>query len=251
MKRILMWLSYDGKNYKGFQVQPNEKTIQLEVESAIKKALKEDIKIVASGRTDSGVSAISHPAHFDTKSKIESEKLAFAINAFLPKDIRVVKTEEVNKNFHARYSKSLKTYEYKIYVSKVKLPLKDEKALQIYTMPNVKLMKKAAKLIKGKHDFKAFMSAKSGVKDTVRTVKKLKIDLNENEIILSITGEGFLYNMVRIITGTLLDVGYGKKTLKDVEELFITCDRKGAGYLVESKGLLLVGVKYQTKSDKI
>ena len=246
MKRYLCKVQYIGKNYCGFQVQENGVTIQQKIEEALFNAFKQNIEVFASGRTDAGVHAIAQTLHFDADLTIPANKIPFAVNQFLPEDISFLEAKEVPSTFHARFDVKKKIYEYMMYVSPVNLPLK-EHAYWLKTMPNLELMKQCAKMLCGTHNFKAFMSAGGQAKTFERHIYDIKIEKKQNDINIEVSGNGFLYNMVRIIVGTLLEVGYGKKTLAQVKDALDSQERKNAGYLVPAHALFLKAVKYSTK----
>lgn len=242
---VKLTVSYDGTNYCGWQVQPNKITVQEVVEKALFTLTGEKIKVIGSGRTDAGVHAEGQVAHFKReKENIPPEKFALALNIILPDDVKVVKSERADDDFSARRSAKRKTYVYRTYVSTAILPLKDRYAVQLEKQPDVSAMKECAKLIEGEHDFKAFCSSGTSVKTTVRTVYSIDIEERGNEIIFSVTGNGFLYNMVRIIVGTLLAVGRGKIGKKEVEEMLTTGKRALGGKTIPAKGLTLLSVEY-------
>ena len=243
MKRYLCKVQYLGKNYCGFQIQKNEISIQQKIEEALEKCFCQKIEVFASGRTDAGVNAIAQTIHFDADIKIPANKIPFAVNQFLPEDISFLEGKEVSNNFNARFDVKKKMYEYYMYVSPVMLPIK-EYAYWLKTMPNVDEMKKASKVLCGTHNFKAFMSAGGQTKTFERHIYDIKIERKQNDINIEVTGNGFLYNMVRIIVGTLLEVGYGKKTIDDVKYALESGDRKNSGYLVPAHALFLKSVKY-------
>lgn len=245
MDRFLIYFQYYGKNYCGFQRQQNGLSVQQVMEECLEKVLKQKIEIFASGRTDAGVSAICQTAHFDAQTTIPPSKLPLAINPFLPDDIKITKCVVVDKKFHARFDVDKKTYIYNLYVSPVELPLNNLTALWLKKMPNVELMKKAAVLLLGTHNFKGFMSAGGQAKTFVRTIYDVKITKKGKQLSIEVTGNGFLYNMVRIIVGTLLEVGYGKKTADDVKKILQTQNRSLAGVLVKPDGLFLKNVSYK------
>jgi tRNA pseudouridine38-40 synthase len=243
--KIKLTLTYDGTNYHGWQVQPNGVTVQEVVENALFTLTGEKIKVIGSGRTDAGVHAEGQVAHFERENdNIPTEKYAVALNIILPDDVKVVKSERVDDDFSARRSAKRKTYLYRTYVSTAILPLKDRYAVQLEKQPDVSAMKACAKLLEGEHDFKAFCSSGTSVKTTVRTVYSIDIEERGNEIIFSVTGNGFLYNMVRIIVGTLLAVGRGKIGKKEVEDMLATGKRALGGKTIPAKGLTLLSVEY-------
>ena len=242
---IKLTVTYDGTNYCGWQIQPNKSTVQETIEDALYKLTGEKIKVIGSGRTDAGVHAEGQVAHFKRENEnIPPEKYAIALNIILPDDVKIVKSERVDDDFSARRSAKKKTYIYRTYVSEALLPLKDRFALQLEKQPDVLAMRECAKLIEGEHDFKAFCSSGTAVKTTTRTVYSIGIEEQGNEIIFSVTGSGFLYNMVRIIVGTLLFVGRGKIGKAEVEEMLNTGKRALGGKTIPAKGLTLLSVEY-------
>lgn len=245
MKKYLITLQYVGKNYFGFQKQENEqRTIQGVLEREFSKLFNENIEIFASGRTDAGVSAYAQTAHFESNTTIPAEKIPFAINERLPKDIKVTSCKEVDSNFHARFDVKKKTYVYNLYFSPHLLPMLDENAYWLKQQPNIKLMKDCAKMLEGKHNFKAFMSSGGQAKTYERIIYYIDIDQKGCQISIEVCGNGFLYNMVRIIVGTLLEVGYKKKAKEDIKTAMDKRDRTLTGFLVPAKGLYLKEVKY-------
>ena len=245
MKKYLITIQYVGKNYFGFQKQENEpRTIQGVLEREFSKLFNENIEIFASGRTDAGVSAYAQTAHFESNTTIPAEKIPFAINERLPKDIKVTSCKEVDSNFHARFDVKKKTYVYNINFSQHLLPMLDENAYWIKKQPNIKLMKECAQMLEGQHNFKAFMSSGGQAKTYERIIYYIDIEQKNNQITIEVCGNGFLYNMVRIIVGTLLEVGYKKKTKEDIKLAMDKQDRTLAGFLVPAKGLYLKEVKY-------
>ena len=244
MKRFLCTVQYIGKNYCGYQRQDNGVSIQQKIEEALEVALKQKVEIFASGRTDAGVSALAQTFHFDSDTTIPAEKIPFAVNMYLPEDIKLLSCKQVGENFNARFDVKKKTYQYSIYVSPVELPVKNMFSYHVQKMPDIEKMNKCANVLVGEHNFKAFMSAGGQTKTFVRKVYSIKIKQKKDDIVIEVTGNGFLYNMVRIIVGTLLEVGYGKKTIKDVEFALESQSRKNAGYLVPAYALFLKSVKY-------
>lgn len=245
MNRIKLEIAYNGKNFSGFQIQPNKRTIQEEIEKVLSFLLKEEIKIYASGRTDAGVSALAQVAHFDTEQNFDLRKFKNSLNALLPSDISIINTEAVGQDFDARFSAKKKTYRYLFYVSKDVHPIFDEFATKINSYANVDLMKEACKFLIGTFDFKSFVSKKSGKTNFVRTIYDAKIiDIDGGIYAFEITGNGFLYNMVRIIFGTLLMVGYGKALPNEIQKIILAEDRSKAGKTMPSKSLFLKNVEY-------
>lgn len=242
--RLVITVEYYGKNYVGWQMQRNGISVQEVLEEKFSKLLNEPIKLFASGRTDSGVSALGQVAHFDTESSFPITKLHLAMNSMLPSDIRIRAISEAASDFHAQYSAKKKTYVYRLYVSRISSPLLDITHAQVIPELDFELMKKGAELLSGTHDFKAFSSTGSGIKTTVRTLYSLTLQKSGNEITMTVTGNGFLYNMVRIIAGTLVFLGKGKLTLDDIREALDTGNRKKAGKTFPAHALLLYSVEY-------
>lgn len=248
--RVVLILQYDGKNYNGWQVQPDLCTVQQTVEDALQTLTGKKCTVIGSGRTDSGVHALCQVAHFDTDfSSIPPEKYAFALNVILPPDVKVVKSFLAPDGFHARFSAKKKTYRYRFYVSDGILPLFDEHCLQIYRVDFDK-MKKAALYLEGEHDFKCFLAANSTVKDTIRTIYSCKVERHGIFIDLTVSGNGFLYNMVRTIAGTLYFAGIGRINPDSMPEILKSGDRELAGKTLAAKGLTLLSVEYdEFKAD--
>ena len=244
LTNVLLTVSYDGTNFCGYQVQPNKRTVQSELEKAINLVTGEAVKTVASGRTDSGVHAYGQAVNFKTNSTIPPEKFATALNTVLPNDVKVLKSIQVNEDFNARYSAKRKTYEYSCYLSNVIEPLKDRYSTRITSEVDINLIKNACSVLLGEHDFKCFLSSGSSVKTTVRTIYEASVNQNGNNLTFSFTGNGFLYNMVRILVGTLLDIGAGKKDVSSLILALQTGERKLVGKTMDARGLCLVSVNY-------
>ena len=217
--RYLMIVTYDGKTFNGFQKQNSKNTIQDHLEKAISTILKEQVTCVGSGRTDAKVSAFFQPVHFDCSAKIETKKFIHSMNGVLPADIRVLSV--VPTELHARFSAKKKTYVYKMYVSNIDLPLKKD-ALRINPNLNFRLMKKFARLLVGTHNFAGFMASGSEVESTTRTIYSAKLKRNGLNLTFSITGNGFLYKMVRNIVGTMLKIGEEKLDLTELKQTLFT-----------------------------
>lgn len=242
--RVLLKIAYDGTDFCGYQVQPNKRTVESELKLALDGLLKEDVKLVASGRTDSGVHALSQCVHFDTQTKIPVKNLKDAINSTLPKDLRVISSKKVSSDFSARYSCKKKTYRYSCYLSKTENPMLERyKTLVEYPL-DIDKMKAVSKTLEGEHDFKCFLKTGSSVKTTVRTIYSIKIVKKGSSLDFYVTGNGFLYNMVRIIVGTLLAVGEGKLDEKSVATALQTGNRALLGKTASAKGLCLYRVNY-------
>lgn len=250
MRRIRLVVAYDGTNYCGWQIQDNAITVEGELTKALRAWLQEDVEIIGASRTDSGVHAIGNIAVFDTESRIPADKFAVGVNHYLPDDIRVQRSEEVAADYHPRYQKTEKIYEYTILNTKISLPIWQRYAYHVYQGLDLEIMQEAAKLLVGEHDFSAFCSAGSQVKSKVRTVYEVSLTeeslttANGGRVIrLRVRGNGFLYNMVRIIAGTLIEVGEGRRTLEDVKEALATGERKKAGPTAPPHGLMLLDIR--------
>lgn len=250
MRKIKLTIQYDGSAFSGFQIQPEAKTVQQEVENVLGKVLKEKIKLQASGRTDAGVHAIAQVVDFETKNeKMTPVQILKAANVDLPKAVKILDAKIVDSSFESRFSAKKKTYAYRFYLSEVELPLLANQSLQLKKCLNVSKMKKAARFFVGKHDFSAFCASKSGRTDFVRTVfwtkiSKLSSFVETNEFVFEICANGFLYNMVRIIFGTLIDVGLGKIESKQIQSIIASKNRQRAGKTAPSFPLFLKKVDY-------
>ena len=245
MRNIKFIIEYDGTKYNGWQSQKNGIGIQEMVTNAIHQVTGEDIKINGSGRTDAGVHAMGQTANFLTDSTIPVEKFPTAVNSFLPKDIVIKSAEEMDDKFHARYSVKGKKYMYIINNSKIRSALDFYREYHINQELDYKKMKKASEYFEGTYDFRGFMASGSSVKDTIRTITKVQMKKRDDgRIIFSFTGDGFLYNMVRIIVGTLVEVGLGKIKPEEITDIIKSKDRARAGKTVPAQGLYLVEVYY-------
>ena len=244
MRNIKLTIEYDGKCYNGWQKQPDKLNIQGEIEKAIYNITKEKVELIGSGRTDAGVHALGQVANFKTNSNIPIEKIPLAINSQLKSSIIIKSAEEVDERFHSRYNAKHKTYRYIINNSKTGTAL--YRNLQ-YCFPiklDVEKMKEASKFFEGEHGFKAFKSSGTSAKNSVRTIYKAVVKEEGENIIIELTGNGFLYNMVRIISGTLLDVGLGKINPSEIPDIINSKDRQRAGKTLPAHGLYLVEVLY-------
>ena len=242
--RVLLTVSYDGTDFCGYQVQPNGRTVEEVLENALYNLTGEKIKTYASGRTDSGVHAICQKVHFDTNANIPAKNFYRALNAVLPADVKVSKSQKVSDDFNARYSAKKKTYRYSFYVSDYEEPTLSRYKTRLDVCPDISLMKECAQKIVGEHDFKAFMASGSAVKDTVRTVYEIKTVKKGKLIDVYVTGNGFLYNMVRIIAGAMLAVGEGKLSASEVENCLAKKERLIKIKTMPAKGLTLYSVIY-------
>lgn len=244
-KRIKLIISYDGTNYCGWQIQINGITVEEIINRELSRLLGEEIAVIGASRTDSGVHALGNVAVFDTFSRIPPEKMCFALNQRLPEDIRIEDSCEVSPDFHPRYCNSTKTYEYKILNRRFDIPMMRLYTHFVYLPLDVEKMKKAAEYIVGEHDFKSFCSARTQVTTTVRTVYSLDVDKTGDVINIRISGNGFLYNMVRIIAGTLIKVGLSVYPPEHVKAIIEAGDRNMAGPKAPAKGLTFVGIEYE------
>jgi tRNA pseudouridine38-40 synthase len=245
MKRIKLTVAYDGTNYCGWQVQPNGITIEEVLNKTLSKLTGEDICIIGASRTDSGVHAMGNVAVFDTETTIPPERIAMSLNQRLPEDIVIVKSEEVAADFHPRYCNCSKTYEYHIINTRIPIPTKRLTNYFVSYNLNIDDMRKAATYLVGEHDFASFCNVRTNVESTVRTVTALDILQNGNEITVRITGNGFLYNMVRIIVGTLIRVGRGFYKPEQVKEILEAKERTAAGVTAPAHGLMLMQIDYE------
>ena len=245
MSNIKLTIEYDGKEFNGWQKQPNKLNIQGTIEQAIKTITGEDVDLQASGRTDAGVHALGQVANFKTNSNIPIEKMSIAINCNLKKSIRIVKAEEVEERFHSRLSCKRKTYRYIINNSEIPSAIYRNLETHIPYKLDIEKMKQAVKYFEGEHDFKAFKASGTSSKSSIRTIYKAEVlKMPNNRIYIELTGNGFLYNMVRIIAGTLVDVGTGKIKPEDIEKIIESKDRTNAGKTLPPQGLYLVCVNY-------
>ena len=276
MRRIMLTVAFDGTNYSGWQIQPNKETIEGVLNRELSRLLNEEIKVVGASRTDSGVHAEGAVCVFDTESKIPGDKFSYAINQKLPEDIRIRNSKEVDITFHPRRVNSRKTYRYRIRHDEFPNPLDARYSYHVYTKLDIEAMRRACEFIKGKHDFKSFCSVHTDVDTTVRTVYDVHIDVTPDKKLLQmsglmksagesgamrsggesaagrirpeiidiyVTGNGFLYNMVRIIAGTLIEVGHGKIKPEEIPAIIEACDREKAGPTAPAKGLTLIGYR--------
>lgn len=244
MKRVRLIVAYDGTNYCGWQIQPNGITVEEVLNKHLSELLKEPIAIIGASRTDSGVHALGNVAVFDTNTRIPAERISFALNQRLPRDIRIQKSDEVDARWHPRYQDSIKTYEYRIQNARLQNPIRRLYTYFVYYHLDVEKMQKAGKIFIGEHDFKSFCSTRTQAETTVRKIYDFSVKKEADEIVIRIKGNGFLYNMVRIIVGTLLRVGTGFFTPEKVEEILEAKDRMKAGPKVPPEGLTLIGIEY-------
>lgn len=246
MKRIKLVVAYDGTAYHGWQLQPREITIEGVLNQTISELTGEEIQVIGASRTDAGVHALGNVAVFDTESRIPGEKFSYALNQRLPKDIVIQDSREVAADFHPRHASCRKTYEYRILNRRFPLPEYRNNAFFYYGVLDIEAMQLAAKAFIGTHDFAAFCSAGAQVQTTVRQIYSLEVlPQTEDRIIIRVQGNGFLYNMVRIIAGTLLEVGRGHINVSDIPDIIASCDREQAGPTAPAQGLQLVEIIYE------
>ena len=240
----MLTVAYDGTGYHGWQYQNNGKTIEGELNKALSSLLQKNIEVIGASRTDAGVHAMCNAAVFDTDAGIPAEKYSYALNQMLPEDIRVRKSQEVPADFHPRKTDTVKTYEYRIDCEEFADPTKTRYAYFTYVPLDASKMQEAAKYLIGTHDFKSFCSVNTTATTTVRTVHDIQVIRDGVDIVVSVTGNGFLYNMVRIIVGTLMDVGRGKYEPSKVKDILEACDRTTAGPTVPACGLMLKELRF-------
>lgn len=244
MKRVKLVVAYDGTNYCGWQIQPEAVTVEKILNNCLHSVTGEEIRVIGASRTDSGVHAYGNVAVFDTESSIPGDRFSYVMNKMLPDDIVIQDSCEVAPDFHPRHCDTRKTYEYRIMNRKFALPTR---RLDTYFFPyalDLEAMKEAAAHLVGEHDFKSFCSVKTQTETTVRTIYDIEVFKTDDIITIRVKGNGFLYNMVRIIAGTLIQVGTGRFAPSRVEEMLSSCDRKVAGPTAPPEGLTLVEIEY-------
>lgn len=265
MKRVMLTVSYDGTAYRGWQIQAGQETIEGVLNRCISELTGETVEVTGASRTDSGVHAMGNLAVFDTQSLIPAEKFSYALNQRLPEDIRIQNSQEVAADFHPRHCSSRKTYEYRIYNAPFALPVKRLYSYFTYVPLDVERMREGAAFLVGEHDFKSFCSVDTQAQTTVRQVDSVEVweenasgmvDMAEDavhgremqrpgrEIVIRVAGRGFLYNMVRIMAGTLMEVGRGKLPPECVKDILAACDRRAAGPTAPACGLTLIGYEF-------
>lgn len=245
VKRVKLVVAYDGTNYCGWQVQPNGITIESVLNRELSKLLKEDIVVIGASRTDSGVHSYGNVAVFDTNARMPAEKISYALNQRLPEDIVVQNSCEVPPDWHPRHCNSRKTYEYRILNREFPMPQRRLDTWFVYRKLNIPAMCEAARQFEGTHDFKSFCSVNTAVEDTTRTIYSCELEQQGDLLTIRVTGSGFLYNMVRIIAGTLFDVGIGKIAPEDIPAILEKKDRKAAGPTAPAHGLTMIGLEYE------
>ena len=251
LRNIKLTCEYDGTRFNGWQIQSSRhRTVQGEIEKAIRSVFGKHLTLAGSGRTDSGVHALGQTAHFKVASRMTTDEMTRALNARLPEDISLLSAQDVPLTFHSRFSAKRKIYRYVILNRKIPSALSRHFALYIPAKLNVRAMRKAAQDLLGRKDFRCFMASdpalrRSGrVKDTVRQIYRLDIEKRGDMIALEVEANGFLYKMVRNIVGTLLDVGKGRLSPEDIRRILRSKDRDLAGATAPAHGLFLVQVTY-------
>ena len=246
MKNYKITIQYDGTRYKGWQVQKStDMTIQGKLQNILKEMTGQEIEVIGSGRTDAGVHAFGQVANFYVSEHFEAQEILAYLNQYLPMDIAVVDIEEVDDRFHARFHAVEKTYMYRIHTSAIPNVFERKYMYNYIELLNTEAMREAAKLLIGTHDFMSFCGNKKMKKSTVRTIIAIDIEEKDDEIKISYTGDGFLQQMIRIMTGTLIEVGNGTKQPNDIVAILERKDRQCAGYTVPAEGLILKQVKYE------
>ncbi len=247
--RVKLIVAYDGTNYKGWQIQPNGITIEEVLNQKLSELFGEEIVVTGASRTDSGVHSLGNVAIFDTNTRMPAEKISFALNQRLPEDIVVQDSVEVPPDWHPRYQESRKTYEYRILNRTFRMPARRWDTYFYHYPLDVSKMQKAASYLVGEHDFKSFCSIGAQVKSTVRIIDSCEVEKDGDIIAIRVTGNGFLYNMVRIIAGTLVKVGSGEILPEQIPAILAACDRTAAGPTAPARGLTMIGIDYEKTVD--
>lgn len=241
----MLIVAYEGTNYHGWQVQPNGVTIESVLNEKLSELLGEEIIVTGASRTDSGVHSLGNVAVFDTNTRIPPEKICYALNQRLPEDIVVQSSREVPLEFHPRKCNSKKTYEYRILNRKVPMPTLRKDTYFYYRPLNIEKMQQAAQYLVGEHDFKSFCSIHTQAQETVREIFSCEVEKQEEVIKIRIIGAGFLYNMVRIIAGTLIQVGIGEILPEEIPSILQKCHRSAAGPTAPAHGLTMIGIQFE------
>jgi tRNA pseudouridine38-40 synthase len=245
MKRVKLTVAYDGTNYCGWQVQPNGVTIEEKLNTALRELFHEEIKVTGASRTDAGVHSLGNVCVFDTETRMPADKICYALNQRLPDDIVVIDSCEVAADFHPRFAKSRKTYEYRILNRRFPDPTR-RLDTHFYHYPlDVVAMQEAAAYLEGEHDFKSFASVHMQSETSVRTIYSCTVQRENDILTIRVTGNGFLYNMVRIIAGTLIKVGAGDIRPEQMCDILAACDRAAAGPTAPARGLTMIGLEYE------
>ncbi len=247
--RYVLKVAYDGTEFSGWQCQKNARSVQEEIERAIERALQKEVRITGSGRTDAGVHAFAQICHFDLDSSVPPEKMPDCLNRFLPSDVRILEGKEGKSGFDANRSAKRKTYCYTLYESERENPLTERFAVRLDKIPSLAILREKARLLEGTHDYKAFCASGSSVKTTVRTVYEVRVEeemrFGVREIKLYVTGNGFLYNMVRTMVGELLDLATEKRNEESLKRAFESGERELLARTMPAKGLMLWQVVYE------
>ena len=244
MRRIMLTVAYDGTNYHGWQKQPQAITVESVLNSALSELFNEKIEVIGASRTDTGVHSLGNIAVFDTNARMPADKVSYALNQRLPEDISIQDSREVPLDFHPRRHDSKKTYEYKILNCKFPMPVYRLYSHFVYVPLDIERMRKAAGYLVGEHDFKSFCSVNTTAETTVRTIYEVNVSKSNDMITIRVTGSGFLYNMVRIIAGTLIEVGRGSIEPGKIPGILNALDRKESGPTAPACGITLVTYKY-------
>lgn len=242
--KVRLLIEFDGTSFCGWQIQPADRTVQGELQKALSSLLGESVEVAGSSRTDSGVHAREYPVSFGTTTRIPAGNIASALNQFLPEDIRALSSMEMEDTFHARYDSRGKTYSYRVLNRRQPTALYRNYAYHVKEALSMEAMEKASSLFLGAHDFRGFMSMGSAEGNTVKTVTEVNLRKEGDFLIISITASGFLYNMARIMVGTLIDIGLGRITGEEVTKILQTGIR-GKSMVVPSRGLYLERVYYE------
>ncbi len=250
MRRIMLTVAYDGTAYHGWQRQPDKNSIEDRLDACLTQLLKEPVRVIGASRTDAGVHALGNIAVFDTEARMEAEKFSYALNQRLPEDIRIRASREVPADFHPRKTDSVKTYEYHILNEEFPNPVERLYSYFCYVPLDADRMDQAARLLQGEHDFQSFCSAGAQVESTVRTIYSCAVRREGTRLVIRIRGNGFLYNMVRIIAGTLMETGRGKYPPERIQDILEARDRRAAGPTAPAKGLVLVSYEFPVFSEK-
>lgn len=246
MKNYKIIVAYDGTRYKGWQSQKTtDATVEGKIEGVLEKAIGHPVDVIGSGRTDAGVHAKGQTANFHMEEKFSPEELLSILNRYLPEDIAVLSAEEVPERFHSRFSAVEKTYQYRIHTGSIP-EVFERKYVYTHTEPlMIEQMKKAAEYMVGTQDFTSFCGNRHMKKSAVRSVYEIRFEVTEQEIRIIYRGSGFLQNMIRIMTGTLIEVGQGKRTPEEIPAVLAAKNREAAGYTAPPQGLMLMEVKYE------
>ena len=251
MNKYKITLTYDGTQYSGWQIQPNTTTIQEKLQDAIRILVKHTVSVIGAGRTDAGVHALGQVAHFKTDKELDLNRFITSLNGILPKDIRVKQIERVPLDFHARFTAKRKVYHYHLHTDQVQNPFKRLYSYHTWERIDIGLLKKAAQVFVGTHDFTSYANDSSADRNPVRTIDRLDIVPEEGGLRLVFEAQSFLYKMVRNIVGMLLDVSRGKRDIKEIEEVFAAKDRRQASQAAPALGLFLVSIDYEKISNEV